>query len=166
MNTVIELYTSAALARLRRRNRIWAFVLAALACAALIACVFLCARVGTLNAQSMLARIIAVSTLGGWLVITLWWNVLLPGRREAAHETHMLTGEREADAGELTVTKELQIIPKSAPLLRAVLRDGARVRRLSVSPEKAALLPDAPRRVRVWTVYGFIVAWEACDETD
>ena len=166
MNTVIELYSPAALARLNRRNRIWAFVLAALVCAALVACVLLCARVDTLNARAMLARIIAVSTLGGWLVIALWWNVVLPGRREAAHESHMLTGERETDTGELTVSRELQIIPKSAPLLRAALRGGARVRRLAVSPKKAALLPDTPRRVRVWTVYGCIVAWEACDETD
>ena len=67
--------------------------------------------------KTMLARIIAVSTLGGWLVIALWWNVVLPGRREAAHESHMLTGERETDTGELTVSRELQIIPKSAPLL-------------------------------------------------
>ena len=161
METVTELYTPAALARLRRYNRIWTLTVAALACAALAVCVVLCARIGTLNAKAMQWRIIAVSTLGGWLVIALWWNLLLPRRREAVHQQHMLEGEREADEGVLTVTKELHIVPKSAPLLRAELRRGQGVRRIFVSPRKAAALRAATGEVRVWTVYGCVVAWEA-----
>ena len=140
MNTVTELYSRAALDRLRQKNRRWMIVLAALACAVLIACVVLCAMVGTLNAASMQRRIVSVSTLGGWLVLALWLNAALPSRREAVHQAHMLEGERETDEGVLTVTRELQRIPKSAPLLRAELRDGERVRHISVSPKKAALL--------------------------
>ncbi len=166
MNTVTELYAPEALERLRRKNRIWTAALAALACAVLIACAVLSAMAGTLNAQAMQRRIVAVSTLGGWLVIALWLNVALPNRREAAHQAHMLDGEREADEGILTVTKELQRIPKSAPLLRAELRSGERVRRVSVSPKKAAMLGPTPRRMKVWLVYGCVVAWEAEDERD
>ena len=166
MNTVNELYTPEALALLRRKNRTWTLILAALACAVLIACVVLCCMIGTLNAEAMQWRIVAVSTLGGWLVLALWLNVALPGRREAVHQAHMLEGERETDEGVLTVTKQLQRIPKSAPLLRAELRDGTRVRHVSVSPKKAAELGQTPRRMKVWLVFGCVVAWEACDEGD
>ena len=166
MNTVTELYAPEALERLRRKNRIWTVILAALACAALAACIILCATLETLNAQAVQRRIIAVSTLGGWLIIALWLNVVLPNRREAAHQAHMLEGERETDEGVLTVTGELQRIPKSAPLLRAELRSGERLRRISVSPKKAAMLGATPRRMKVWLVFGCIVAWEAEDERD
>lgn len=165
MNTLTELYTPGALERLRRKNKLRTLALAALGCAATLVCVCLCARIETQNARDTLYRVVAVSTAGGWLVLALWFNVLLPGRREAAHQAHMLSGERETDAGELTVTKTFLDIPRSAPLLRVELRDGERVRRLSVSPRKAALLPTG-RRVKVWTVYGCIVAWEAEDERD
>ena len=165
MNTLTELYTPGALERLRRKNKLRALVLAALACAVLLVCVCLCARIETLNARDMLYRIVAVSTLGGWLVLALWLNVLQPSRREAAHQAHMLSGERETDAGVLTVTKTWLDIPRSAPLIRVELRDGERVRHISVSPKKAALLPVG-RRVKVWTVYGCVVAWEAEDERD
>ena len=163
MNTVNELYTRAALERLLWRNRNRAVALAVLAGAVLLVCVVLCAGIETRTAASVHVRVVAVSTLGGWAVIALWLNILRPGRREAAHQRHMLEGERESDTGVVTVTKDLMRIPKSAPLLRAELRDGERVRRLFVSPKKAALLGTTPRRMRIWTVFGCIVALEACD---
>ncbi len=166
MNTVTELYTPEALACLRRKNLIRIVVLAALSCAVLTACIVLCAMIGTLNAGAMQWRIVTVSVLGGWAALAFWFGVVLPGRREAAHQSHMLEGERECDEGLVTVLPQLLRIPKSAPLLRAELRDGERLRHLTVSPNKAALLGPTPRRMKVRTVFGCIVAWEASDAGD
>ncbi len=164
MNTVTELYSPDELPRLRRRNRIWLAALLAFALAALAVCVFFCLRATTLSAAAMQKRVIVLSTLSGWAVIALWLELLLPQRREARHVAHMLGGARETDEGELTVTKTLLRIPRSAPMLQAELRSGDRLRRLTVSPRKAKMLGQTPRRVRVWTVYGCIVAWEARDD--
>ena len=166
MERMNELYSREALARLRKRNRVWRVVLAALGGATLVACALLCAFLRPRNAGAMLGRILLISTLGGWAVIALWLNVLLPGRREAAHEAHMLDGPAEYDEGVVTVTREWLRIPKSAPMLRAELRDGTRVRRLTVSPRKAKQLGETPRRMRVRLVFGCIAAWEACDAGD
>ena len=162
MDNATQLYTAGALERLRRKNRIWMIVLAALGCAALAACVVMCALTGTRSAAAMQWRIAAVGTLGGWLALFLWLNVVRPGRREATHQAHMLDGERETDEGVVTVIGELLDIPKSAPMLRAELRNGERVRRITVSPKKAAMLGSTPRRMKVWLVYGCIAAWEPC----
>ncbi len=166
MDTVRELYSRETLERLARKNRIRTAVTAALACAVLVVCVVLCAGIRTLNAEEMHKRIVAVSALGGWIVLALWLNAALAGRREEEHQRHMLDGERECDEGVVTVTEQLLRIPKSAPLLRAELRDGERIRRLSVSPKKAALLGPTPRRMRIWTVFGSIVAWAPCSGGD
>ena len=164
MNTVTELYSPEDLQRLRRQNRIWLAALLVFVLAALAACVFLCLRTTTLTAAAMQKRVIALSTLSGWAVIALWLELVLPRRREARHVAHMLRGERETIEGELTVTGTLLRIPRSAPLLRAEMRSGDRVCGLTVSPRRAKRLGRTPRRMRVWTVFGCIVAWEALDD--
>ena len=159
-----ELYSPEELARLRKKHRIWTAALWVFGLAALAVCVILCCRTTVHNAEAMLKRIILVSTLCGWTLIALRLNLLRTQRREIVHIEHMLHGVRETDTGEVTVTDQLHIIPKSAPLLRAYLRDGVRERELFVSPRKAKALGPTPRRMRVQLVYGCIAAWEAADE--
>ncbi len=143
METLHELYSREALSRLRRNNGRWTAAVAALAGAALLACVVLCFCVRTRNASAMLLRIIAVSTLGGWAVIALWLNVVLPGRREAEHEAHMLDGPSEFDEGVVTVSRELLRIPKSARLL---LRSCATARASGGSPSARRRQSCCPAR--------------------
>ena len=166
METITELYSPEALERVRRRNRLWTAALLFFSLAALAVCVSLCLRATTLTADFTEKRVVILSTLCGWTVIALWLELVLPWRREAVHMAHMLSGERECAEGVLTVTDELLRIPHSAPLLRAELRSGEQLHSLTVSPRRAKLLGETPRRVRVWTVFGCIVAWEALDEGD
>ena len=163
MEPITELYSREALARLRRRNRIWTAALSALALAVLLCCAHLCLRSTALTAAANERRAVVLSTLGGWAVIALWLELVLPWRREETHMAHMLSGPREQWEGELTVTQERLEVPKSAPMLRCVLRGGEDVRHLTVSPRRAQALGKTPRRLRVWTVYGCVVAWEAAE---
>lgn len=161
MEHVTELYTPEALTRLERKNRIWAWIVCGFAALALAACVILCAGTTTANAAARELSVIAVSTVCGWIVIALTVNVLLRGRREAAHERNVLVGERQAHTGDVSVTDERVRIRKSITVRTVLLRDGESVRRFHVNEEKARALNGAPERLTVYTVNNYIVGFEA-----
>ena len=163
METVTELYTPDALSRVHRANRIRLAALAALALAVLTLCAAMLLRATPLTAAAAEKRVVCISTLGGWAVIALWLELVLPWRREERHMAHMLSGARECAEGELSLTGETVAVPKSAPMRRCALRSGEHVRNLTVSPRRVKALGTLPGRRRVWTVYGCIVAWEALE---
>ena len=154
----IELYSPADLARLKTQKRRWSAALWSFSGAALLCCVLFCLRTNTANAAQMERWTVIVSTLAGWIVITLGTDVVAARKREAAHVQHMLTGPREEQEGTLVLTEEFISIRGSVRVRRGVLQTEDGTRRLLIHAKRADRLK--PGRVRISTVHDYVVAAE------
>ncbi len=158
--TVIELYSDADLARMKKHIRRWRTALLALAAGALAVCVGLVAAAGTLNAQRMELATIAVSTAAGWVVLYGILFVVTPVRRELAHAEMLRTEERERVEGAVALTDERFTIRKSVAVRRVEVRaDEETVHRLLVCASRAQALAGAETRV-LYTCHGYVAAYE------
>ncbi len=155
-----ELYRSEDLSRLTKKRKLWRVLLLALTALALGACVLLCCLVNTRNAARMERTVIIVSTLAGWVLITLRYELLVLVRREAEHTAHMLAGPRVTRTGILSLTGDTVRIPGSIRVRRLTLEDGKETHRLSVNVTKLGELGTLPRQVTVSTVHDYVVALE------
>lgn len=159
-----ELYNPGEADALRRRARAGTILAAGSLLAGLVVCVALCTGVTTLNALARQWTTVAASTLAGWIAILSAGLAAVPSARLAQHTEWMLSGEREAVCGTLTLDPMRVQIPRSIAIRKVRVNDGTRETVLNVNEAKAAKLPTDGRRVRVECVRRYIVAWEACDE--
>ena len=159
MNTH-ELYRPEDLSRLTKQRKIRRAVLLTLTALAAGACVLLCCLVTTRNAARMELAVILTSTLSGWVLITLRYELLVLARREAEHTAHMLAGPRVTRAGVLCLSGDTVRIPNSIRVRRLTLQEGNEVKHLNVNVNRVKALGDLPRQVTVCTVHDFVVAWE------
>ena len=155
-----ELYRPEDLSRLTEKRKRWRVLLLFLMALALGLCVLLCCLTNTRNAAKMELAVILTSTLSGWVLITLRYELLVLVRREAEHTSHMLSGPRVTRTGTLSLTEDTVRIPGSIRVRRLTLQEGKDIHRLSVNAAKLRELGELPRVVAVTTVHDYVVALE------
>ncbi len=155
----VALYEPNEIARQRTRLRLWIGAAAAIAAATLLACIVLCTRVRTENAQRLLLWCVALSTLGGWIVLSLRIFAIDECRNAIRHAEAMLSGPREIVEGTFALTTERVRIKNGVSMVRVSVCGAPQVQSLQLYDKKRKRFESA-NPVRVTTVYGFIVAYE------
>ncbi|MBQ8556381.1 MAG: hypothetical protein IJ438_10995 [Clostridia bacterium] len=131
---------------------------------ALVICIILCCMVDTGNSDTLLAAVIALSTLAGWTAILTLWFIYAPARAEAEHVAGIVQGEPEEAQGVLTIGAQRFRIPHSVTFYKAALTDGTEQRTFNLNVRLAEELPPSGTPVRILTVRKFITAYEVQDE--
>ncbi len=111
----------------------------------------------------MLLRCICVSVATAWIVIYFGIYVVRDGRRELEHARHLAEGQRETVTGTVTVEK-LKVHVRNSITLRKVrvdTEDGPVS--LSVHIDKADQLKRAGKRLTLYTVHGYVVAYRQAE---
>ena len=161
METIRELYSRQDLQRLKKTSKRAGLAAALIAAATLIACVLLCCLTTLDNAAAMEKGAVAVSVLGGWIVIYLYNNPVKELRYERGHAEMLLEGERETLEGVLTLSKQRMRIRGSIRFYPLTLTDGDETRRSKVIASRAeALRAMEGKRLRLYVVNGYAAAWE------
>ncbi len=161
METIRELYSRQDLQRLEKTSKRAGLAAALIAAATLIACVLLCCLTTIDNAAAMEKAAVAVSVLGGWIVIYLYNNPVKELRYERGHAEMLLEGERETLEGVLTLSKQRMRIRGSIRFYPLTLTDGNETRRSKVIASRAeALRAMEGKRLRLYVVNGYAAAWE------
>lgn len=161
---IVELFDPARLARLEKR-RIWTRrLLWALALAALAVCIILTALVNTHNIYRMYLACVCVSVGAAWIIIYFGIYVVRDGGRELEHAKHLAEGPREAVTGRVSLQK-LKVRIRNSVTLRKVRVDTEKGPvNLSVHIDKSEQLRKAGERLTLYTVHGYIVAYQKAEE--
>ena len=159
---MIFFYSQAETLRVDRRAKVSLYVSFALLLSALIACVVLCARVNTGNAETMLYTVIGVFTLAGWIAILLLRLVYFPSAAVCRHMKSILGGEEDEMEGSLSLSPAAFQIPKGilARKVSLAAEGEEEPRKLNIDARLVKKLPPDGTRVRVRTVRKFITAVE------
>lgn len=164
--SVIELFSPERLERLERRRKTVKRILLALALAALAVCIVLTSGVNTKNFYQRLLSCICISVGAAWIIIYFGVYVVRDGGREIAHAKHLAEGSRETVTGKVTLEK-LKVRIRNSVTLRKVRVDTADGPvSLSVHIDKAEQLRRAGRWLKLYTVHGYIVAYEVVTHED
>lgn len=161
MNMTQELYSRQDLQRLEKTTKRAGRAAAILAAATLTACVLLCCLTTQSNAPLMEKATIAVSVLGGWVVIYLYYHPVRELRLERGHAQMLLEGERETLEGVLELSEQRMRIRGSIRFYPLTLTDGDMTRRSKVIAARAdALRAVNGKRLRLYVVNGYAAAYE------
>ena len=128
----------------------------------LLLCVLFCCFTTRKNQAVTLPLTVGASILSGWIVIFLSHSRYDGARAKARHAQLMLTGPRESFTGRFTKLDGVYRVKKGVSIRKVRLQDDFHETLLTLSDEKAALVPDAFTGT-VETVYDCIVAWGAED---
>lgn len=158
-NSIVELYTEKDLAKLKRLRLFFIILASLIGACALGVCVYLCASATVMTAQDMLLKAIIVSVAGGWAVITLRVFVIKELTQGIRHSEAVMKGVRECVTGSFTLTKERTFIKKGITLI-TVKVEGGNKRALQLWSSKKRAFKGV-KTAKVYTVYGFIAAYEA-----
>ena len=158
---IVELYSPERLARLEKRCRVVKDLLWALGLGVMAACVVLTAGVNTRNVQDRLKLCIGLSVGAAWIIVYFSTFVVRNGRRELEHAGHLREGPRQTVTGRVTLLKLKVQIRDSVALrkLRVEVQGGEPVT-LNVHLDKAERLPHRGELLRLYTVHGYVVAYE------
>lgn len=164
---LIELYSTDDIPRLKKKERLYTAAAVAVGLLTLAVCVFFCILSRTHDPKKMLLYSICASTIGGWIVISVVHFAIDEVRRAIAHTKAVLEGERTAVDGRFTLTNERLIVKRGVSMLRVDVDGVPRLASLQLYDKKRALF-SAEKAARVYSVHGFIVAYEegeddACD---
>lgn len=158
--TTVELFSHERLTMLeKRRKRVLAVILV-LALAAAAVCALLTSRVNTQNIYRMMTACICISVGTAWVIIYLAVFLVRDAGREIRHARHLEEGERQTVEGRVSVLK-LKVRVRNSVTLRKVrveTAEGPEI--LSVHIDKADQLRRAGEWLRLYTVHGYIVAYE------
>lgn len=161
METIHDLYSRQELKRLDIKRKCAARAAVMIAAATLAVCVLLCCLTDTANAAVMEKAAVAVSALGGWIVIYLVNHPVRELRWELGHAEMLLGGERETIEGVLTLSKQRMRIRGSIRFYDLRLQDGEETRRGKVIASRAGVLrAEEGKRLRLYLVNGYAAAWE------
>ncbi len=161
-NRIVELYDASDLAALKKQRRVWIGVAVAVGVLTLALCILFCLLTRPQNEQTMLWSILITSAVGGWIVITLLHFRIDECKWALAHTEAMLSGEREPVEGSFAYTEEYTRIRKGISMRRVAVSGAPKVPTLEVYEAKVRRF--APEKaVRVYSVYGFITAYEVRD---
>ena len=161
---IVELYEPGRLARLEKRLALTKKLLLGLALAALVVCVVLTTQVNTRNIYQMLLTCICISVGAAWIIIYFGIYVVRDGGRELEHAKHLAEGPRECVTGRVTLLKLKVRIRNSITLrkLRVETEDGPVS--LNIHIDKADQLRKAGERLTLYTVHGYVVAYQKAEE--
>ena len=159
-----ELYSKKDIETLKKRMGVWIGAACAVGGAALFACVFLCAVAARAHSNLLLPIMICISTVGGWIVITLYRFVIVEYRNALKHVRAMLEGgETETVSGRFTLTKDRLFIKNGVAIVRVAVEGEDSASSVRIYDKKKKLIP-ASFSGRAKTVYGFITAYEVSDD--
>lgn len=161
---IVELYDPARLARLEKRCVLTKRLLWILALTALAVCVILTALVNSHNIYRMYLACVCISVGSAWLIIYFGIYVVRDGGRELEHAKHLAEGPREAVTGRVTLQK-LKVRIRNSVTLRKVRVDTEQGPvNLNVHIDKSEQLRRAGERLTLYTVHGYIVAYQKAEE--
>ena len=152
------LYESEELPRAQAAEKRVRRAMLVVAAVGLVLCVLLCCCTTRKNQDVTLPLIVGASVLSGWIVIFLSHSRHDGARAKARHAELMLTGPRETFSGRFEKLEGVYRVKKGVSIRKVRLRDDFHETLLTLSAEKAALVPDAFTGT-VETVYDCIVAW-------
>ena len=158
-----ELYPPAYLARAQAHNRIWTALTALVTVGALAACIVLCCRLTTANADRTQLLVCVISAVAGWIVIFLMSRFVLPGRRELAHLRSLQDEPRIRVCGAVTMEPGRVRIPRSITVRRLRVQTEEGAKRVSVNVRGAKSLPPLPATLALYTAHDYVVAWEVAE---
>lgn len=164
MEPIVELYPPERLARLARRRRLVKGLLYLLAAAALAVCVVLTCRVNTHNIYDMLLACICISVGAAWIIIYFGIYVVRDGGRELAHARHLADGPRESLSGQVAILPLKVRIRNSVTLRKLRVETAEGPVECSVHVDRAEELRRAGPRLTLYTVHGYVVAWQRMEE--
>lgn len=159
MSNRTELFGGAELARLTKKRKNALTAAALIGGLALLCCVLLCVFTRTANARRMALTAIAVSTAGGWAVISLLAFPADSAKHELRHAAMLREGPEEALCGTVSLEPGVMRIRGSIRFRTLRLRSGEGERRLKVCASRAPLLPEG-RELRLYVVNGYTAAFE------
>ena len=160
-----ELYSPDEPALLEKKARGFTALCVVIGALTLAGCIYICTKVDPVNVSRMLIAAFALSTLGGWIVISIAHFVVGEYKNAAKHCRAILDGEGETVEGRFAVEKEVIRI-KHGVAMRTVRQEGAeRAETLRIFTKKAKLF-DAEKAVSVRKVLGFVAAYEVEDENN
>lgn len=154
-----QLYTTEELTAARAAQRRAAVAMAVVGAVGLAACVVLCFLATRQNQEITRPLTIGASILSGWIVIFLSHSSFDGARAHARHAELMLTGPRETFSGAFSIQEGAFRVRRGVSIRRVRLRRGFHDIALTVSAEKAPLLPETFTGT-VETVYDTIVSFE------
>ena len=123
-------------------------------------CLYLCTRVTTGNASTLLVWTIGIFTLAGWISLWTLWFSYAPARAQVSHMNGMLEGDMQEHQGTMHVLGEKMYIPKSIAIYKVALKDGDETKTFHVNAHFVSQLPKNGTLVKVQTVRKFITAYE------
>ena len=160
MENMTPLYSPEDLLRLERKIKYTRLFCWALAIGALIACVALCLRTNSGNAERMELVCIAIWTLAGWIVLYLRRFELVEARYERQHAEMLRNGEEtETLRGRVTVTEERLKIVNSIRITTVLLENEGGKRRLKVCTSREKKLKAAGEELTLYLVSGYIAGY-------
>ena len=157
---MILLYSHAQARRMGRRAAFSLSFACAVLLGALIACIALCAKVTTGNAEKMLYKVICLFTLAGWAAILSFRLVYRPSAAGYRHMKRILSGEEEELEGRLSMTGAAFQIPKGILACKVSLEKEEETRTLNLDARLKKQMPPDGTRVRVRTAHKFITGFE------
>ena len=157
---MVFLYSRADALRMDRRAKISLYVSFSLLLSALIACIVLCTRVNTGNAERMLYLVIGLFTLAGWIAILLLRLIYFPSAAVCRHMNSIIDGEEKELEGSITLSPAAFQIPKGILARKVSLAAEDETHMLNVDDRLVKNLPPDGTRVRVRVVRKFITAIE------
>lgn len=126
----------------------------------LLACIFLCTRVKTGNADVLLFAVIAISTVTGWAAMLLMFFRYAPARAQCGHIAGVMVGDKQEYTGEIHVSEEKIHIPKSIDIHKVTLRNGEETHSFNIDAVLFDHLPQNGVQVRILAARKFIAACE------
>ena len=163
---IIELYGKQEAEKLKTANIIWIVAVSVIAAACLATCITLCCLVGLRNVQQMMIATMCVAVVGGWVVIYVCVSVIGENKHEIIHSANMLEGERTEHVGVLSISNERLRIIGSITFVKSTVTDGDKTDKVKINVRKVKKLKNISGRVKLYTVHGYAVALEVCDESD
>ena len=162
MKQTIEFYPADAEARLARSTKIWKIITAGIAVTALAVCVALTCGVTTANASRRELLVCSVSVLAGWIVIFLLKHFVFGMGQELIHLRTLNDEPREAVTGEVTADSRRFHIPSSITVQSLYVHTQTETHRVSINTRLLRKLPKLPATLTLYTVHGYVVAYEEC----
>lgn len=161
---IIELYAEREAERLKLANKIWIAAVSVFCAACLAVCITLCCLVTLRNVQQMMIAVMCTAVIGGWFVIYVCASVIAENRHEVIHTMNMLEGERTEQVGCLTLGSQRLRIIGSITFVKSTVSDGVNTANVKVNVRKVKKLKNIKGIVKVYSVHGYAVAVEVCDE--
>ncbi len=155
----MELYSKDALPPERARKKRAMIAMLIIAGIGLAACITLCALVTRRNIQLFLPLTIGISTVMGWIAITILHGSFGNAAAQVKHIDLMLNEQRKTVTGSFEKTGVVRRVKNGMNVRKVRCVENGFERVLSLNEQKASMLPDAFTGT-VQTVYDYIVAYE------